>query len=279
MRQYEEYLSRLASKSWPGAKVYREADGTFTLERPGLEALQIGKEFPLAKRALHGMAIIDRAPKKTNADLLSKRPDAIYRYDKDPAHSERLAAGIVYLSTLRRVRAKEGPGSDQEEGRIRRIIDSMRHGNMQIYNSAFTYDLPDGWVYCATMRPNAVCRQRFGNHCVRIEQPLEVFKAVTGLLATEHHFDHPGYHSGIGPVEYQPDHRVGKGRTIGQSDPMPHPLDIGLVKPKDGRGFHNEEEARMLWLPRVIPPGGLAPREVDLSYLPHLRKLFTLMKG
>ena len=52
MRAVEAYLSRRAQTAWPGAVVYREDDGRFLLERPSLEAVQLGATFPEAKRAL-----------------------------------------------------------------------------------------------------------------------------------------------------------------------------------------------------------------------------------
>jgi hypothetical protein len=55
MRAVEDYLSRRAQAVWAGALVYREPDGTFTLERPKLEPVRLGSEFPIAKRALHTM--------------------------------------------------------------------------------------------------------------------------------------------------------------------------------------------------------------------------------
>lgn len=48
----EAYLTRKARSAWPDAAVFKEPDGSFTLERPDLEALQLGPAFPAAKGAL-----------------------------------------------------------------------------------------------------------------------------------------------------------------------------------------------------------------------------------
>lgn len=55
MRKVEGYLSQQAQLRWPGALVYREEIGTFTLERPGAEPVSLGESFKDAKRAVQAM--------------------------------------------------------------------------------------------------------------------------------------------------------------------------------------------------------------------------------
>ncbi len=52
LRTVEGHLSRIAGHAWPGAVVYLEPDGLYTLERPGLTPLWIGGDREGYKGAL-----------------------------------------------------------------------------------------------------------------------------------------------------------------------------------------------------------------------------------
>lgn len=56
MRRVDGYLSRRAQLTWPGAIVYEEVTGAWTLERPSTEPLGLGRDFADARRALAALA-------------------------------------------------------------------------------------------------------------------------------------------------------------------------------------------------------------------------------
>jgi len=68
MRSVHGYLSRRAQTLWPGSMVYSEdADdprARWTMERPGLESLDLGRDFRDATQAIHALMDAERAARK-----------------------------------------------------------------------------------------------------------------------------------------------------------------------------------------------------------------------
>lgn len=66
MRALDGYLSRKAQpRLGPSALVYREEDGTYTLEREGHAPLSLGAEFGDARQALDALAHAARSTTTT----------------------------------------------------------------------------------------------------------------------------------------------------------------------------------------------------------------------
>jgi hypothetical protein len=64
VRRIESLLTRHAAQMWPGAVVYRETDGSFTLERPRREALGLGMNFGRAREALSEIRLVEYQRRK-----------------------------------------------------------------------------------------------------------------------------------------------------------------------------------------------------------------------
>jgi hypothetical protein len=65
MRRVDGYLSQRAQRQWPGAIVYEDDNGTWILERPGVETVSLGDVF---SRAHQAMLAILRAEKREEGE-------------------------------------------------------------------------------------------------------------------------------------------------------------------------------------------------------------------
>jgi hypothetical protein len=65
MKRVDGYLSQRAQLQWPGSLVYEDDQGSWVLERPGMEALGLGDTF---SRAHQAMLAILRAEKREAAE-------------------------------------------------------------------------------------------------------------------------------------------------------------------------------------------------------------------
>ena len=63
-RRVDGYLSRRCQQLWPGSLVHEEGDGSWTLERLGLETLGLGDNFSSARQAVDALAASERQKKE-----------------------------------------------------------------------------------------------------------------------------------------------------------------------------------------------------------------------
>lgn len=189
-------------------------------------------------------------------------PDRVFRFFEDPEHADALAAGNVWLSTLRDCRTKEHPlqgdagegvhtyhsgswrgnGDDPEIQLVaRRSGIRIEGSNVSMRGNVHVTSIPDGFVLCATesFDPGELS-ETFGKHCVEIENPVGFFKAV------QRAFPPDSITRGVfGKVKYR--ERVYKGVAE-------EPGLIGFVKPKK---YAHQREMRFLWYTsgqRLIKP-------------------------
>ena len=182
----------------------------------------------------------------------------IYRFFQEKWQADSLCDGNVWLSTLETCRKYENPEQgDPEEaqhtyhsGHITGSSNdpifvelASRTGisigpnasNITISNCRNIHKLPDAFVLCTTKKHNpAILCETFGNHCVRINNPLLFFQYISAQL-----HNHVTIEQGaMGSVKYAPRHYTGL-----QQSPGP----IGFVKPTDQ--YSSQNEFRFLWIP------------------------------
>jgi hypothetical protein len=149
-------------------------------------------------------------------------PAKVYRFFKEKAHADALAAGNIWISTLQRCREYEDPKQgDPKDGYL---------GENKIQ---------DALVLCTTLRFDpSLFSDSFGNYCVEITDPQNFFLKLTDELIRRY------------PItRYVQAKVIYADRSLGGDDRKGR---IGFVKPADQ--YADQEEHRMLWTVEVDSP-------------------------
>lgn len=192
----------------------------------------------------------------------------VYRFFNKESEADALAAGNVWISTLQACRRYEnaergdraegttvyatgriaGDTSDPELALVAKRMGveiGSNARNVALIDNIVTTHVDDALVLCTTelFDPSSLS-QAFGDHCVRISNPVEFFKIVS--LSLRRYVVLRG--ALMGRVVYGPRHHRGL-------EPYP-PGPLGFVKPPVYAAQH---EVRMLWdvhpAQRPLKPG------------------------
>jgi hypothetical protein len=193
----------------------------------------------------------------------------------NPQYAIDFVRGFLQLTTFGKCRTAEAPHGDKGEGHIVHHFTDMvfdgRNENLQsaavqyglvgigeepssdsirFTNVSMHREIPDSYMLCLTEADTSRMRGEFGPVCVRIDNPRDLFRAITYTLVTAGFAVSSAMFS---PVKYV-------GRRFQDRDVAPR-VPFEFLKPSGG-GYSWQKELRMVWkvdnqlgpLDRIIIP-------------------------
>ncbi|WP_440531182.1 hypothetical protein [Serratia ureilytica] len=197
----------------------------------------------------------------------------IYRYFKDEGHADALTKGYVWLSTLKTCREYEdteqgdkqeallniGVSHIQGSGNDKEFIDNaMSIGikvtkeaeGMIITNSHREISVSDGYVLCTSTQYSEKLREKFGEYCVKIDNPFLLAETIHQQLSIDTRIK--SSHQGL--INYC---------ERSYFDKKPPTVHVGFIKPPFPYAY--QKEHRLLYIPDDC--SRLEPRGIDCPYL------------
>jgi len=216
---------------------------------------------------------------RPESSLAVQPPHQVFRRFSTAAHSLQLVRGFVWLPTFQSIRQADEARHDPEEGRLRifqtpvnlgtptsnpnyeadltrlrRVGIEARGAENSLFHDNNVVIDSQGYLLCTSLDPNY---SPFGDHCVRIEHPMEFMNAVGNALAR--HF-RANWTGAMSALRY--------GRAVSFDENIP-PHFAGTV------GNEAEQEFRFAFAPDapipVVPIELEVPEAAKYCSLVHLR--------